>query len=145
LPRGFGLLVNQHGVLNGEQLALEHFLHGRRFLQRAANEEVLVLIADFLGVLGVLDEVFGELLLLPDRFFNRANPLADFHLALDATFFFAFKQTHNGLGILATDGAQIHTDFSEELGRAPLPANRFTSTLREKLISRQIGIPVATR
>jgi hypothetical protein len=54
----------------------------------------LLLVADFPRVLGVLDEVFGELLLLADGLFDGAEALADFHLAFDSSLVFGFKEAH---------------------------------------------------
>jgi hypothetical protein len=61
---------------------------------------ILALVADLLGVTGVLNEVLGKLLLLADRFLDRAYSLADLHLPLDAAFFFAFEQAHQNLALL---------------------------------------------
>ena len=67
LLAGLRLLLNKHRVLDRQQLPFEHLLHGCGFLQRTADELILPIVADLAGVLGVLDEVLGELLLLADR------------------------------------------------------------------------------
>jgi len=51
----------------------------------------LLLIADALGVLGIFDEIVGELFLLADRPLDRPQVGLDLHLPLDAAFVFAFE------------------------------------------------------
>ena len=85
------LLLDQHRVLDREELALKHLLHGGGLLERAADEGVLIVVADLFGVLRVLDEVIRELLLLADGALDRLEPLADLHLPVNATLFFAFE------------------------------------------------------
>ena len=88
------LLLHNNRGLNSDQLPLEHPLDGGRLLQRAADELILLLIADALGLLSLLDEAFTELALLGDRLLDRANTFADGHLPLDAAFVFGFEKAH---------------------------------------------------
>ena len=60
LLAGLGLLLDEHGVFDRQELAFEHFLDGGGFFEGAADELVLPLVADFAGVLGVADEIVGE-------------------------------------------------------------------------------------
>jgi hypothetical protein len=102
-----GLLVDQHGVLDGEHLTLEHFFDGGGLFECAADELVLLLVADFSRVLGVLDEVVGEFFLLADGFFDGAKALADLHLAFDSSFVFGFEKAHEFLErFLTTKGTK---------------------------------------
>ena len=74
LLAGLGLLLDEHGVFDGEQLAFEHLFHGGGFLEGPADELVLLLIADLAGMLGILDKIVGELFLLTDGFLDCAFP-----------------------------------------------------------------------
>ena len=91
VSRRLRLLLDEQGVLDRQELSLEHPADRRGFLERVANERVLVHVADALGVLGVCDELVLELALLADGLLDPPNALADLDVALDATFLCRFE------------------------------------------------------